>query len=69
MPADDITFTLTFDEFQCLLLSMGFAFGSAMQQNDPRLAYSFLHIANQVNKSNPHWKPYVIPDQFKSTMK
>jgi len=65
MADDKMTFTLTRDEFEVLLLMMGYATGAAFKEN-PRLAHSFLELANRVNKDSPNWKPYQIPDEFKS---
>jgi hypothetical protein len=55
-----ITITLDREEYDRLLLMMGFAVGAAFKQ-DEHLAYRFLDLANRVNRNNPHWRPYEIP--------
>jgi len=57
----DITFSLTPDEFDSLLLMAGYAIGAAFPDNR-KLAYAFLRLANRLNEGNPNWTPYQIPD-------
>jgi hypothetical protein len=61
MPPSIVTLDLTRDEFDTLLLCMGYAAGAARQQEDTTLAASFLRLANAVNRGNPQWTPYAIP--------
>jgi hypothetical protein len=55
-----ITITLNSDEFDRLLLMMGFAVGAAHKQ-DQQLAYDFLDLVNRVNRDNPKFRKYAIP--------
>jgi hypothetical protein len=66
VPADEVTFTLTLGEYDRLLLMMGFAVGAAFNDKSYRLAYQFVDLSNRINRNNPHWTPYQIPDVFKS---
>jgi hypothetical protein len=59
------TFTLTNEEYERLLLMMAFAVGAAFKQ-DKYQSYMFLDLANRINKNNPNWRPYAIPEEFKS---
>lgn len=57
------TFELTDQEFETLLLALGTATGAALRHSDNGMAYSFLRLANAINKDNPKWTPYVIPEE------
>jgi hypothetical protein len=65
MPEGEVTITLTTEEYDRLLILMGFAVGAAYEK-DREIAYRFLELANRVNRGNPHWRSYEIPDEFKS---
>jgi len=60
---ETITITLTRDEFDLFMLLMGEATGSAMRQGNGARVCSYLGLANSVNKDNPRWIPYQIPDE------
>jgi hypothetical protein len=65
MPEGKVTIALTTDEYDRLLILMGFAIGAAYDK-DRGMAYRFLDLANRVNRGKPRWRPYEIPDEFKS---
>ena len=65
MAADDYTVALSAKEHELLLLMCGYATGAAMKDNQP-LAYKFLALTNTLNKGNPNFIPYRIPDEFKT---
>ncbi|HEX5426624.1 MAG TPA: hypothetical protein VFW94_24075 [Candidatus Acidoferrales bacterium] len=52
---------LSTEEYETLLLMMGYATAAAFE-SDKKLAYSFLKVANAVNRNNPSWTPYEIPE-------
>ena len=56
-----MTIELTDDEYMQLLIMMGYATGAAMKQ-DRKLADNFLRLANAVNKNNPRWTRYEVPE-------
>lgn len=58
-----MTIELTDDEFDTLLLMCGYAAGAASNHDDRRLANGFLRIANAINRNNPQWIPYEIPEK------
>jgi hypothetical protein len=63
MPDDNITFTITGNEYMQLLLMMGYATGAASREEDQPLLRSFLRLANSINKDNPKWIPYEVPEE------
>jgi hypothetical protein len=62
---DVVMLRLTGVEYDRLLIMMGFAVGAAMKE-DMGMAYRFVDLVNRLNKGNPAFKPYEIPDKFKS---
>jgi hypothetical protein len=50
------------DEFDVLLIALGYATG-AVSKDNPGLADSFMRIANAVNRNNPLWTPYEVPEK------
>jgi hypothetical protein len=46
------------EDFDLLLLTIGYATGAAMVRGELEQADRFVYLANQVNKNNPNWKPY-----------
>ena len=54
----NITITLNHQNYDSLLLCLGYAAGSALKQSEYRLADSFLQLANVVNQGNSQWRPY-----------
>jgi hypothetical protein len=54
---------LSEDEFEVLILALGYAAGAASKDNvNPSLVDSFIRVANAVNRNNPRWTNYEIPD-------
>jgi hypothetical protein len=62
----NLNLNLTREEFDTLILALGFATGSAFKQGMGKLSYSLLELANTINKDNPNWKPYEIPQEYRS---
>jgi hypothetical protein len=56
-----MTIELTEDEFQLLILAIGMAIGSDACLYRPN-RYRLFALANAVNRNNPKWIPYEIPD-------
>lgn len=50
---------LSEDDFDALLLTLGYAAGAARDERDMRLS---LRVANAVNEGNPQWTPYALDD-------
>ena len=63
------TFSLDDDQYDSLLLMLGYATCAAMKEGNRRLAYSFVKLANAINRDNPRWRPYEIPDEFQETFR
>lgn len=58
---NEYSFTLTRQQYETLLLMLGFATGAAHAQNNQSMAGSFLRLANEINKNNPDWTAYEVP--------
>ena len=56
---------LTQEEFDTLLLILRMATAAALRQGDRKLAYHFRALSNKINKDNPVYVPYSIPEEFK----
>jgi len=56
-----MTFELSREDYQTLLLALGMAAGTASREGDDRLFRAFTRLANTVNKDNPDWTPYEVP--------
>jgi hypothetical protein len=54
---------LTRDEYECLLILMGYATAAALHHGDPKLVRSFQRVANAVSRNNPDWKPLQIESE------
>jgi hypothetical protein len=59
--SDSPGFALTQEEFDVLLLALGYATGAAMRDFNSDMACRFMRLANRVNQNNPNWKPYILP--------
>jgi hypothetical protein len=62
-----MTIELSQDDFELLLVMLGYGTGAAMQ-HDQKLAYKFLALANRINKDNPNWTPYAVSPEGDSTL-
>lgn len=62
----DFEVSLSRDEYNQLLLLMGYAIGAAHTQGDMGLHADFIHLANRLNRNNPYWVPYRLPDELNS---
>jgi hypothetical protein len=60
MPVDS-AITLTSDEVDMLNIALGFAIGAAFRDGNRHLAYGFVALANNINKDDPDYVPYKIP--------
>ena len=54
---------LTDDEFGWLIVALGMAMGETLKQQDAVLARNMLRLANAVNRDNPNWRIYEIPEE------
>jgi hypothetical protein len=61
-----MTIELTQDEFDSLLVMVGYAAGAAFKEGNRNMAYRFICIANKINANNPRWFPYEIPEEFQN---
>jgi hypothetical protein len=56
------TITLSDDEFYLLMLALGLASGEALKRKDHPHVMRLFRLANAVNRENPNWTPYEIPE-------
>lgn len=61
-----VRITLTRDEFDLLLLSLGIAAGMASEDN-PKLFRSIFRLVNAINDGNPNFTPYQIDPEPEKT--
>jgi hypothetical protein len=57
---DRIIIDISEDEFDSLLIALGYAIG-ARSTHEP-LPYGWLRLANSINEGNPNWTPYKLPE-------
>jgi hypothetical protein len=55
---------LTEREFDLLLIMAGYATGAAERDGNQQLKWAFVKLLNRLNESNPHWTPYLVPEEF-----
>lgn len=54
------TITLTNEEYDELLIMIGYAAGSAGKMGNMELRNNFLRLLNRINEGNPNWTPYEV---------
>lgn len=54
---------LSEEDFQHLLRALGMALYVAINQQDRPLMAQILRLSNEVNKNNPNWTPYEVPNE------
>jgi hypothetical protein len=59
----DVTITMTSYDWDALLLTLGYASGSAMKNGDRELLYQQIALLNRLNVGNPNYTPYAIPEK------
>jgi hypothetical protein len=57
------TITLSEDEYVSLLLAIGYATGAASLRGDGGYVGRLFRLANAVNRDNPAWTPYQVPEE------
>ena len=55
--------SLTKDEYESLILALGYATGAAMKTGETNMQRAFLKLANAINRDNSSWVPYEIPPE------
>jgi hypothetical protein len=59
---DDVTLVMPVDEFELLLMALGYAAGAAHRDHDQHLFWRWIKLANSINRGNPQYRPYEIDD-------
>ena len=62
----DIQIRLTKEDFDCLLLSLGYAFGSLHKIGDLAMTKNVLRVVNRINQGNPDFTEYETTDRLPS---
>lgn len=57
---DQIVIKLNRDQFDVLLLALGYATGAADRDGNRKFFNAFMRITNAVNRDNPNFTPYAI---------
>ena len=59
-----VTLEMTRDDFDTLILALGYAAGAAHANPDLTLFWRWIAFANRLNATNPNFTPYEIPPEF-----
>lgn len=57
---DAVTLEMRIEDYGQLLVMLGFALGGAME--DVAMLRSFLRFVNELNRTNPSFIPFELPD-------
>lgn len=57
---------LTSDDFDGLLLAIGYAAGAAMRDGNRAMFLGLLRLANAINEGNPRWTRYNVEAELAS---
>ena len=60
---DRVKLEMGVDEWQTLLLALGYAAGASFR--DKPVFWKLVRFANEVNRTNPSFTPYEIPEEFR----
>jgi hypothetical protein len=63
---DTVVLTMPVEDFEGLLLMLGYAAGAAVLTRRGDF-WNFMDLANRINDGNPHFTPYEIPAEFRRT--
>jgi hypothetical protein len=63
--AETKTYRITLDrnDYESLLVTLGYAIGAAIKDEDARRAWAILRLANRINEGNPAYIPYKVPPE------
>ena len=61
---DTITLTMNTEEWAHLLLMVGHAAGVAMRDGNKDDFYRWIQLANEMNRTNPEFITYSMPEKF-----
>lgn len=62
---DQVTLEMSGDDFDQLLMILGYAAGSAHRDRELLTFYAWLDFTNRLNATNPSFTPYEIPEEYK----
>lgn len=61
---DKVTLEMTIDDWQFLLLMLGWA-GGSVSKDEPKLFWRCIAFINELNRTNPRFVRYEIPEGFR----
>lgn len=61
--SDEYSFTLSPNDYDLLLIMLGYAVGAAAERKDRHVLRIFLRLTNEINKNNPNFRPYELPPE------
>ena len=64
--SDTITLKMSRNDYDQLILILGYATGMASRTGDKWTFYAWIDFVNRLNTGNPHFLPYEIPEEFKA---
>jgi hypothetical protein len=60
-----VTLQMTNEDFVSLLLALGYASGAAHRAGDLTRFWGWIDFANRLNRTNPDFRVYDIPEEFR----
>ncbi len=57
---DTVFLTMTVDQYELLLLALGYATGAASKDGSS-FFWTFVRLVNELNEGNPNFTPYELP--------
>lgn len=57
-----VTIELDSEQYNLLMLMIGYATGTAQKLGEVEMSYSFVELANHINRDKPDWTPYQMPN-------
>jgi hypothetical protein len=59
-----VTLEMTRDDYDRLMIMLGYACGASRARSEISLFWSWLRFTNELNNGNPNFTPYEIPPEF-----
>jgi hypothetical protein len=59
-----VTVEMSREDWEQLTVMLGYALGFA-HRDDRALFWCYLDLVNRLNRTNPHFRPYEIPEKYR----
>jgi hypothetical protein len=63
-----VTLEMRYEDWEQLLNILGYACGRAMTE-DRELFWRYLDFVNRLNRTNPHFQQYEIPEEYREEVR